>query len=189
MRKLILTAASCAAIMICGAAAAQGRSGGGGGGPGGGMGAGPPMTPPGQMGGGIGTSDYARDIASQRGQFGRDFAAQQRATAQQRVAEYRQSAQQRRTDALKLAQMARSGARLPASASGRIRGALKDDMEAWRDAFQVGRHDWQAMRDQWLLDRIRSRQSNGRFSGPTGSLPAMRGSATSGLGRAPAATK
>ena len=36
---------------------------------------------------------------------------------------------------------------------------------------------------------IRSRQSNGRFSGPTGSLPAMRGSATSGLGRAPAATK
>lgn len=30
---------------------------------------------------------------------------------------------------------------------------MKEDMEAFRDAFRVGRQEWQALRDQWLVDR------------------------------------
>jgi hypothetical protein len=101
------------------------------------------------MGGGSGTSDYARDIASQRGQFGRDFAQQRRLTAQQ----YQALAAQRRADALALAQTARSGGHVPANAGPRIREALKQDIDAWRDQFQVDRRSWQAMRDQWLASR------------------------------------
>lgn len=151
MRKQIITAVVCAALATSGSAFTQGRSGGAGGGPGGGMGAGPPMTPPGQMGGiggPGGASDYARDIASQRGQFGRDFAAQRHLTPQQ----YQQQAAQRRADAMVLAQAARDG-RLPASAGPRIREALNQDIDAWRDQFQVDRRSWQAMRDQWLANR------------------------------------
>ena len=48
---------------------------GGPGGPGGGMGAGPPMTPPGQT---DDPSGAARDLADLKGQHGRDFAEQQR---------------------------------------------------------------------------------------------------------------
>jgi hypothetical protein len=148
MRKSILTSACALALASTAAIAQHGPPSG----VGGGMGAGPPMTPPGQMGGiggPGGASDYARDIASQRGQFGRDFAAQQRLTAQQ----YQQQAAQHRADALALAQAARSGARLPANAGPRIRDALKQDIDAWRDQFQVDRRSWQAMRDQWLSNR------------------------------------
>jgi hypothetical protein len=107
------------------------------------------MTPPGQLGGGFGTSTYAHDIASQHGQFGRDFAAQQHLTAQQ----YQALAAQHRADALALAQAARSGARIPANAGPRIREALKQDIDAWRDQFQVDRRSWQATRDYWLSNR------------------------------------
>ena len=147
MRKSIMIAA----LLALGSAPAVAQHGhaGGGGGPGGGMGSGPPMTPPGQMGGGMGTSDYARDIASQRGQFGRDFAGEQRLNAQQ----YQQMAAQHRADAMSVAQAARSGSRIPANAGPRIREALKQDIDAWRDQFQVDRRSWQAMRNQWLADR------------------------------------
>jgi len=142
MRKLILCTAG---AMLC-AAAATAHPGGG---PGGGMGAGPPMSPPGQAGMGAGTADLAHGIGSQQGQFGRDFAAQQHLSPDQ----YRVMAAQHRRDALALAQAARSGANIPASAGPRIRLALQQDMEAWREQFSVGRKDWQAMRDQWLADR------------------------------------
>lgn len=148
-RKILVSALAGVAMACATPALAQGRSGGHGGGPGGGMGAGPPMTPPGQMGAGMGTPGYASDIASQRGQFGRDFAEQQRLQAQQ----YRAQAEQRRAEALAYAQAARSGRPLPANAAGKIRSALKADIDAWREAFDVGRRDWQAMRDQWLVDR------------------------------------
>lgn len=148
-RTILITALATAALAIATPGFAQGQSGGHGGGPGGGAGAGPPMTPPGSYGAGAGAADYAHGIASQQGQFGRDFAAQQKLTADQ----YRVQAAQHRADALALAQAARSGAHIPASAAGRIRAALKADIQAWRDEFTVGRKDWQAMRDQWLVDR------------------------------------
>lgn len=145
MRKSILTGAF--ALILATAATAHP-----GGGPGGGMGAGPPMTPPGQMGMGAGTADLARGIASQQGQFGRDFAQQQQ---QQHLSaqQYQQLAAQHRADALAIAKAARSGANLPANAGPRIRLALQQDIEAWRDQFQVGRKSWQSMRDQWLAQR------------------------------------
>jgi len=153
MRRSLLTGAC--ALMLSAAALAHpggGPPGGVGGGPGGGMGAGPPITPPGQMGLGAGTPDLAHDIASQQGQFGRDFAQQQQQrhlTAQQ----YQALAAQHRADALALAQAGRSGATIPASAGPRIRLALQQDIDAWRDQFQVDRRAWQAMRDQWLAER------------------------------------
>lgn len=143
MRKFIVAGTL---VLALASTAAIARPGGG---PGAGIGAGPPITPPGQMGGGMNTSNHAQDIASQRGQFGRDFADQQRLTSDQ----YRAQAAQHRADALALAQAARSGAPIPANAAGRIRMALQQDIQAWRDQFTVGRKDWQAMRDQWLADR------------------------------------
>ena len=148
MRKSVVIMSALVALTAAPAMAQHGPPPGVGG-PGGGMGAGPPMTPPGQMGGGFGTSDYVHGIASQQGQFGRDFADQRRLTGQQ----YQALAAQHRADALALAQAARSGARIPASAGPRIREALKQDIDAWRDQFQVDRRSWQAMRDQWLANR------------------------------------
>jgi hypothetical protein len=155
-RKLILSAVGCLALAVTAPALAQGNSGGHGGGPGGGMGAGPPISPPGQAGGGMGTSDLGRGLGSQHGQFGRDFANQQHLTSEQRqqlALEYQQAAQARRANATQLAVLARQGASFPADASTKIRGALKEDIDAWRDQFQVDRKAWQAMRDQWLVDR------------------------------------
>lgn len=149
MRKQLFVAVGCIAMASSAVVLAQGRGGGAGGGRGSGMGAGPPITAPGQMGGGMGTRDLARDIANQRGQFGRDFAEQQRLTATERQA----VAQQHRADAMAMAHAVRGGADLPESAAGRIRSALKADIDAWREQFTVDRKAWQAMRDQWLLDR------------------------------------
>lgn len=151
MRKGILLVAT-TSILIAGPALAQGRGGGAGGAGGGlgvGRGAGPPISAPGLAGGGMGTRDLARGIADQQGQFGRDFAAQQHLTATERQA----MAQQHRSDAMALAQAVQGGAHLPDSAAGRIRTALKEDIDAWREQFTVDRKAWQAMRDQWLLDR------------------------------------
>jgi hypothetical protein len=149
MRKPFLTAA-CGFAIIAFATAATAQHAGGSGGMGGGMsamgqsmGAGPPISPPGQMGG-MGASGRAGDIASQRGQFGRDFVAQQHLTP----TEYQAQAQQRRADALAIAKAARSGATLPKGTDARIREALRNDMETWRDTFKVDRKSWQAMRDQ-----------------------------------------
>src|SRR5678815_5541329 len=126
MRKVILTGA-CALMLSTTAALAHP-----GGGPGGGAGAGPPISPPGLAGGGPGTADLARDIASQQGQFGRDFAAQQHLTA----AQYQAMAAQHRADALAMAQAARAGANIPVNVGPRIKLALKQDIDAWREQFQ-----------------------------------------------------
>ena len=163
MRKTVVITAALA-VLATAPLAAQGRGGGAGGGgaggPGagaaGGMGGGPPMSPPGLAGGGPGTADLAHGIASQKGQFGRDFASTQKLTPEERsarAAEYQAEAQQRRADAMVWAQAARAGRPLPTNADRDIRAAMKADMEAWREAFNVGRTDWQAMRDQWLVDR------------------------------------
>lgn len=154
MRKTLLIVAAISALAAS-PAISQGRSGGAGGGPGGGAGAGPPISPPG-VSGGHGASDAARDIASQRGAFGREFGAQQHLTAEERrlqAVQYQALAAQRKADALAYAQAARSGRPLPANSARDIRAALKADIEAWRQAFQVSRKEWQDMRDQWLVDR------------------------------------
>lgn len=151
MRKNLIFAAMIAALAAS-PALAQGRGGGagGGGGPGGGMGAGPPISPPGHsVRGDHGASDAARDIAAQRGQFGRDFAADRRMTPEQRQA----MVQERRSLAVQYAQAARAGRALPRNADRDIRQALKDDIDLWREEFRVGRSQWQAMRDQWIVDR------------------------------------
>jgi hypothetical protein len=98
---------------------------------------------------GPGTADLAHGIASQQGQFGRDFAQQQHLTA----AQYQAMAAQHRADALALAQAARAGANIPANAGPRIKQALKLDIDAWREQFQVDRKSWQTMRNAWLADR------------------------------------
>ena len=160
MRKALIAIATLSALAAT-PALAQGRSGGGGGGGnsgggmggggfGGGMGAGPPISPPGHSGMDTrGASGSAKDIASQRGAFGRDFAANQHLSAQ----EYRALAQERRSVAAQYAQAARSGRRLPDHAGRDIRTALKQDIDTWRSEFTVGRKEWQAMRDQWIVDR------------------------------------
>ena len=150
MRKTMIAIAALAALAAT-PARAQGRSGGaGGGGMGGGMGAGPPISPPGRMDmGDRGASSAARDIAAERGTFGRDFAADRRMTTEQRQA----MVQERRSLAMQYAQAARSGRPLPRNADGDIRSALSADITQWRDEFRVGRAEWQAMRDQWIVDR------------------------------------
>lgn len=153
MRKTLIVATVVAALAAT-PALAQGRGNGGGGGmgggPGGGMGAGPPMSPPGQSTfGDRGASASARDIASQRGEFGRNFAADQRMTPEQR----QEMVQDRRSLAMQYAKAARAGRGLPANADRNIRAALSDDIDLWRDQFRLGRSEWQAMRDQWIVDR------------------------------------
>lgn len=148
--KLILMVTIAAAVAA--PTFSQGRSGGG-------VGNGPPISPPGQSGG-MGSSERAGGIASQRGGFGRDFAEQRRLSAadfaEQRrldVTNYRGQSEQRKAEALAYAQAARGNRELPGKASKEVRSALKADMESWRDTFNVDRKEWQAMRDQWLVDR------------------------------------
>lgn len=141
MHKMMTAAIGTIAILVSGTALAQ---------------VGRPHIPPERFGGGSGNSDLSTIIATDSGRLGRNVAAQQRLAAEQRRTEveaYRASAQQRRIDALAMAENARRGARLSDDDARRIRAALKDDMEAWREAFRVGRADWQAMRNQWLVDR------------------------------------
>lgn len=176
MRKTIATAALITALAAS-PALAQGNSGnhgppdGVGGGPpewaggggGGGNGGGPPMDPPGLSSDPL---EAARAIAEDRGQFGRDFAQEQRGIHQpelsgperaeiqrQRAAQYYENAQIRREQAQQYSTAMRNGAQLPSNAAKTLRDELKADMESWRDTFSVGRQEWQAMRDQWLVDR------------------------------------
>jgi hypothetical protein len=141
MHKMMTAAIASIALFASGTALAQsGR---------------PPISPE-RFGGGSGHSDLSTIMATDSGHLRRNVAAQQRLAAEQRrieVEAYRASAQQRRIDALAMAENARRGALLSDADARRIRGALKDDMEAWRDAFRVRRDDWQAMRHQWLVDR------------------------------------
>lgn len=174
LRKVIITAAFAAALAAS-PALAQGQSGdhgppdGAGGGPpewaggGGGNGGGPPIDPPGLSSDPL---EAARAIAQDRGQFGRDFAEEQRGIHQpeltgperaeiqrQRAAQYYENAQIRREQAQQYSSAMHHGAQLPRNAAATLRNELKADMESWRDTFTVGRAEWQAMRDQWLVDR------------------------------------
>lgn len=72
---------------------------------------------------------------------------------QQLAVQYEQAAEARRANALQLAALARQGAPFPADASAKIRSALSDDIDQWRDQFQVERKAWKAMRDRWLVGR------------------------------------
>ena len=145
------------AVLVASPALSQGRGGPPAGVPGAGRGAGPPITPPGQMGLGAATADYARDtIASQRGQFGRDLANQQRLSPEQRrqrAEQLRAMAEQHKHQALELAAAVRAGAALPPHAAERIRQAMDVDLQLWREQFQVGRQEWQRMRNDWLAER------------------------------------
>lgn len=67
--------------------------------------------------------------------------------------EYRSLAQERHSLAMQYAQAARSGRSLPENADRESRKALTQDIDTWRSEFTVGRKDWQAMRDQWIVDR------------------------------------
>ena len=168
MKKILLTMGSIVALAAAPALADPGGGGhgGNGGGNGGGMGNaggmdhsmgnGPPMTPPGQTGDARGA---AADIASQRGEYGRALAADRQATqAQQARAfrdqlnHYRSSSNERRDAALAQAAALKAGRGVNAKPDD-IRDDLKEDMEAWRDQFRIGRADWQKQRDQWLAER------------------------------------
>lgn len=159
MKKLVVMGMA-SAVLICSPALAQGRGGGGppagvGGGMSGnagmgssmGAGNGPPITPPGLST--LDPRDAARDIASQRGQFGRDFAELQKRSPD----ELKAMAADHRKTAEAMAAAARAGANIPANAKDRIRGALDQDIAAWRAEFRLGRKEWQDMRNQWLSER------------------------------------
>ena len=167
MNKTLLTIGSVVALAAAPAFADPGGGGGGGSmGGGGGMGAGgmggmgamgngPPMTPPGQ------TSDprgAAADIAGQRGAYGRTLAstrqptqAEQARALRDQLTHYQSSSNARRDAALAQAAALKAG-RGTAKADD-VRDDLKQDMEAWRDQFRIGRADWQKQRDQGLTER------------------------------------
>lgn len=172
MRKLFIPAIGALAL-VSAPAMAQGNSGGAGGGGmgnGGGvgnaggmggsmgnpMGSGPPMSVPGRSAEPRGA---ASDIASQRGQFGRDHAqaqgldrAEQARMLREVMADYRGQSEDRRQQAFAMRDNARQGNMSGMSARD-IRRALREDMEEWREAFNIARRDWQAQRDLWLVDR------------------------------------
>jgi hypothetical protein len=77
-------------------------------------------------------------------------------TAQERqllAEQFQALAEERRAHAMKLAELARNGAVFPPDTAPKIRSALAEEINHWRDEFQVGRREWQAMRDQWLAER------------------------------------
>lgn len=122
---------------------------------GGPLGSGPPIAQPGQSDNALGT---AEQIAQQRGDFGRSFAdnrgpsqAEQARMLRERVGNYRDASADRRQDAFAGRDAARQGLEMSMSARD-IRGALQEDMEAWREAFNISREDWQSQRDTWLVD-------------------------------------
>ena len=113
------------------------------------------MSVPGQSGNPVGG---ARDIESQRGQFGRDFAREQQTRAedvrryQTALDRYEKKSRSHRDEALAAVAELKAGRGQGLSAKD-VRDALRDDMEEWRDTFNVGRETWQAQRDQWLSER------------------------------------
>jgi hypothetical protein len=66
---------------------------------------------------------------------------------------YRENLRVRREQAEQYAAAVRNGAPLPADASETLRAELAADIEQWRAEFGVGRKEWQAMRDEWLVAR------------------------------------
>lgn len=87
-----------------------------------------------------------RDDARQGGQANQEFAELQKKSPE----ELKAMAANHRKSAEALATAARTGATIPATAKDRIRGALAEDIAAWRAEFRLGRQEWQKMRDQWL---------------------------------------
>lgn len=96
-----------------------------------------------------------------------DFAAESRRNAQDlaehlhsltpalRAEAYLARTERHRAQALALARLARCGADFPPGAATRIREALRFDLHAWRDAFQVNGQEWHAVRMEWLVERQR----------------------------------
>lgn len=70
-----------------------------------------------------------------------------------RAEAYLADSERHRAQALAMARLARCGAAFPPGAAERIREALRFDLHTWRDAFQVTGHEWQAIRDAWLVER------------------------------------
>lgn len=68
---------------------------------------------------------------------------------------YRENLRVRREQAEEYAVAVRNGALLPADAAEALRAELAADIEQWRAEFGVGRKEWQAMRDEWLVARDR----------------------------------
>lgn len=89
-----------------------------------------------------------RTDASQRIQSNQEFAELQKKSPE----ELESMAANHRKSAEALATAARAGATIPSTAKDRIRGALAEDIAAWRAEFRLARQEWQAMRDQWLGD-------------------------------------
>ena len=90
----------------------------------------------------------AQNAAPQRDESGQDFAELQKRSPD----ELKAMAANHRKAAEALATAARAGATIPLTAKDRIRGALAEDIAAWRAEFRVGRQEWQGMRNQWLDD-------------------------------------
>jgi hypothetical protein len=79
--------------------------------------------------------------------------AQQR--RREEIQAYRENLRVRREQAEQYAVAVRNGALLPADAAEALRAELAADIEQWRAEFGVGRKEWQAMRDEWLVARDR----------------------------------
>lgn len=90
------------------------------------------------------------------GQAARAVAEQQSAAPEGRhggveSAAYLANLRIRRQQAEQYAAAAERGVPLPADAALTLRNELAADIDQWRGEFSVGRKQWQAMRDRWLV--------------------------------------
>ena len=137
MRGAIPLIACCVALVVAPAALAQQGPGGG------------PRFRPGRP-----LVDIRNDLAEESRRTARHLDDQLGSlTPAQRVGAYLARSEQHRAQALALARLARCGASFPPGAAERIREALRFDLHTWRDAFQVSGQEWQAIRDEWLVER------------------------------------
>ena len=129
--------AGCAALAVASAALAQRGPGGG------------PGYSPGRP-----RLDMRNDVDVENRRTERQLADQLGSlTPDERVGAYLASSEHHRAQALAMARMASCGATFPPGAATRIREALRFDLHTWRDAFQVSGPEWQAIRDEWLVER------------------------------------
>ena len=96
--------------------------------------------------------DTTNLIANGHGTHGRiDSDAREARRFRDRMEAYLEETAARREEAVGLRDRMMSGEEVVVSRS-RIRSALQEDMELWRDTFDISRDGWRAMRDQWLVD-------------------------------------
>ncbi len=131
----------CAALVVASAAMAQQ-------GPGGATGGGQRYRPARPL------LDIRNDFAVESRRSARNLADQlDSRTPAQRAEAYLAASERHRTRALAMAQLARCGATFPRGAAQRIREALRFDLVTWREAFQVSSPEWEATREEWLVER------------------------------------